>query len=186
MMACCRINLVFGLALPGKRDSMELAGIIGQENTKNRLANRQKEYWLGVQTVPCNPQGTEIRTIIDVGAKREIRWMHFTYLWISLTFWPTLTLFYKYKSAVNKRGRFPVVSFPKRKLAVKSQLGIFVVSNNTDFDKKLATRQRTPSICFLHNSVWLLWAIFGLDQLFVTRSWQSGNVCMLHNHECKG
>jgi len=73
MMACCRINLVFGLALPGKRDSMELAGIIGQENTKNRLANRQKEYWLGVQTVPCNPQGTEIRTIIDVGAKREIR-----------------------------------------------------------------------------------------------------------------
>lgn len=57
MTACCRINLVFGLALPGKRDSMELAGIIGQENTKNRLANRQKEYWLGVQTVPCNPQG---------------------------------------------------------------------------------------------------------------------------------
>lgn len=49
MMACCRITPVFGLVLPGKRDSFELAGIKGQKNTKTRLVNREKEYWLGVQ-----------------------------------------------------------------------------------------------------------------------------------------
>lgn len=57
MMSCCRANPVFGLALPGKRDSMELAGIKGQTNTKNRLVNRQKEYWLGIEEVPRSPQG---------------------------------------------------------------------------------------------------------------------------------
>ena len=57
MMVCCGVKPVFGLALPGKRDSMELAGIKGQTNTKTRLANRLKEYWLGVQAVLINPQG---------------------------------------------------------------------------------------------------------------------------------
>jgi len=57
MMACCGVNPVFGLPLPGKRDSMELAGIKGQTNTKTRLANRQKEYWLGVEARPYQPTG---------------------------------------------------------------------------------------------------------------------------------